>query len=234
MLHLFDCSLKPRVSKVMMDYEVYRIYRFSPLVFLSLFVIFSIDRVKTVRLFSQLQLCDVRKFISTIGYLLEDRAVRFFYSSRSGLLIGRSSRWVWIWGEGTRVMRALVHLHIQTLATTLARLWDESRSRANDDPRWPLYDALLLLHHRSNTPIDRVNGFECFSSLPSPFHLEKLTLETLRFLSSSSGSTLFRNFTKENVSIGERRFVYTLLFLSFFCFLTARRMVNSPSNFPSQ
>lgn len=151
-----------------------------------------------------------------------------------GLLIDRSSRWVWIWGEGTRVMRALVHLHIQTLATTLARLWDESHSRANDDPRWPLYDALLLLHHRSNTPIDRVNGFECFSSLPSPFHLEKLTLETLRFLSSSSGSTLFRNFTKENVSIGERRFVYTLLFLSFFCFLTARRMVNSPSNFPSQ
>lgn len=67
--------------------------------------------------------------------------------------------------EGTRVTRALVHLHIETLATTLPRLWDESRSRANDDPRWPLYDALLL---------------------PQPIRIRQSTV-----LMDSSGSPLF-------------------------------------------
>lgn len=45
--------------------------------------------------------------------------------------------------ETTRIMRAFVHLHIQTLCTAW-RLCDESCSRANDDARWPLYDAFLV------------------------------------------------------------------------------------------
>lgn len=54
--------------------------------------------------------------------------------------------------ETTRIMRAFVHLHIQTLCTAW-RLCDESCSRANDDVRWPLYDAFLVQHQR-NMSID--------------------------------------------------------------------------------